>query len=149
MKNSNLQKIINGFQEVINNMPDYTTYEYPADNPNFNFKEVTKSVLAGMHQLIRALLQTEHFLRLNGKEGDYILIYDTAEELDDFLNRATNKGDIVVERLDYQGFLNLTYGSEIVLCDYICIEKLPFFVFPLRAGEIPSNETIEETFEWS
>lgn len=140
MKNSNLGTIIQGFQAVIENMPDYTTYEYPADNPNFDFKQVTKTVFDGMYRLIRALLQTEHFLRLNGKEGDYVLIYDTAEELDDFLNRATNKGDTVVEELDYKGFLNLTYGNEIVLCDYTCIDELPVVIFPLRVREISSEE---------
>lgn len=139
MKNSNLGTIIKGFQSVIDNMPDYTTYEYPANNPDFNFKEVTESVFDGMYRLIRALLQTEHFLRLNGKEGDYVLIYDTAEELDDFLNKATNKGDTVVEKLDYKGFLNLTSGNEIILCDYICIDKLPVVIFPLRTEPIPIN----------
>lgn len=144
MKNSNLGTIIQGFQAVIENMPDYTTYEYPADNPNFDFKQVTKTVFDGMYRLIRALLQTEHFLRLNGKEGDYVLIYDTAEELDDFLNRATNKRDTVVEKLDYKGFLNLTFGNEIVLCDYICIDELPVVIFPLRVRKISSEEeTIE------
>ena len=139
MKNSNLGTIIEGFQSVIDNMPDYTTYEYPANNPDFNFKEVTKSVFDGMYRLIRALLQTEHFLRLNGKEGDYVLIYDTAEELDDFLNKATNKGNTVVEKLDYKGFLNLTSGNEIILCDYLCIDKLPVVIFPLRTESIPKN----------
>lgn len=144
MKNSNLGTIIKGYQSVIEHMPDYTTYEYPADNPNFDFKEVTKSVFDGMYRLIRALLQTEHFLRLNGKEGDFVLIFDTAEELDDFLNNTTNKGHTVVEKLDYKGFLDLTYGNEIVLCDYICIDRLPVVIFPLRTGKISSNEeTIE------
>lgn len=144
MKNSNLQRIITGFQSVIENMPDYTTYEYPADNPDFNFKEVTKRVFDGMYRLIRALLQTEHFLRLKGKEGDFVLIYDTTEELEDFLRRSKNKGDVVIEKLDYKGFLNLTYGNEIILCDYICIDELPVVIFPLRTGKISSNEeTIE------
>lgn len=142
MKDSNLQKIINGFQAVIDNMPDYTTYEYPADNPNFDFKEVTKSVFDGMYRLIRAILQTEHFLRLKGKEGDFVLIYDTAEELEDFLRRSKNKGDVVIERLDYKGFLNLTYGNEIILCDYICIDKLPVVIFPLST--YPSSSNAEE-----
>lgn len=144
MKNSNLGTIIKGFQLVIDNMPDYTTYEYPADNPDFNFKEVTESVFNGMYRLIRALLQTEHFLRLKGKEGDFVIISDTAEEIDNFFSKSTNKGDIVVEKLDYKGFLNLTYGNEIILCDYICSDKLPVVVFPLRVGEIVSGEeTIE------
>lgn len=140
MRNSNLGKIIEGFQSVIDNMPDYTTYEYPADNPDFNFKKVTESVFDGMNRLLHAILQTEHFLRLKGKEGDFVLIYDTTEELDAFLNRATNKGDTVVEKLNYKGFLNLTYGNEVILCDYICIDKLPFVVFPLRTFLNSSNE---------
>lgn len=144
MKDSNLGTIIKGFQSVIENMPDYTTYEYPSDNPDLNFKEVTESVFNGMYRLIRALLQTEHFLRIKGKEGDFVIISDTAEEIDNFFSKSANKGDIVVEKLDYKGFLNLTYGNEIVLCDYICSDKFPIAIFPLRVEEIVSSEeTIE------
>lgn len=139
MKNSNLGTLIKGYQSVIDSMSDYTTYKYPADNPNFNFKEVTKNVFDGMNQLLHAILQTEHFLRLKGKECDIVLIYDTAKELDDFLNRSTDNGDIVVEKLDYKGFLSLTYGDEVILCDYICIDKMPAVIFPLRTEPIPLN----------
>lgn len=139
MKNSNLGTIIEGFQSVIDNMPDYTTYEYPANNPDFNFKEVTESVFDGMNRLIHAILQTEHFLRLKGKEGDFVIISDTAEEIDNFLSKSTNKGDTVIEKLDYKRFLDLAYGNEIILCDYICIDKLPVVIFPLRTEPIPKN----------
>lgn len=139
MKNSNLGTIIEGFQSVIDNMPDYTTYEYPANNPDFNFKEVTESVFDGMNRLLHAILQTEHFLRLKGKEGDFVIISDTAEEIDNFLSKSTNKGNVIVERLDYKGFLSLTNGDEIILCDYICIDKLPIVIFPLHTEPIPFN----------
>lgn len=140
MKNSNLGTIIKGYQSVIDSMPDFATYEYPDDNPNFNFKEVTDSVFDSMENLLHAMLQTEHFLLLKKDEMGFVIIYDNIEDLNRMLNNPTNQNEIIVEKIDYNGFLQLVKGAEIFLEDYICDDRMPCVIFPLPTNVYSSIE---------
>lgn len=114
MQMSNFMEVINAYRTIFKAAPSESTYNYPDDNPDYDYDDILYDVTKGKEKLIEALLKTCTFAISVGNKGNVVKIFGNIEDRNKYVDEINKSlsGKTICRTISYDEFIKYAQYQE-------------------------------------